>query len=146
MKRRSLVLGGAGAALAAGGAAMLWRPNDMGAPHNAYFSKLNILLKRDGPGRPVMLLDMDRVNTNIDQIAGSVGIKKNLPGCCEVPSLCTVVRACDAARQDKFSYGVPPAILECNSRRIPSLRCTHWQANACVRREYILPKTWQQQI
>ncbi len=76
MKRRSFVLGGAGAVIAAGGAAMLWRPGDMGAPHNAYFSILNELLKRDGPGRPVMLLDMDRVNTNIDQITGSVGTNK----------------------------------------------------------------------
>ena len=76
MKRRSLLLGGAGAAIAAGAAAVLWRPDDLGAPHNPYFSNLNTLLKRDGPGKPVMLMDMDRVNTNIDLIAGSVGPEK----------------------------------------------------------------------
>ena len=76
MKRRSLILGGAGAAIAAGGAAVLWKPEDLGGPHNPYFSNLNAMLKRDGPGKPVMLMDMDRVNTNIDLIAGSVGPDK----------------------------------------------------------------------
>lgn len=76
MRRRSLLMGGAGIALAAGGAVVLWRPNDKGAPHNAYFSNLNKLLKRDGPGRPVMLIDTDRVNTNIDNIVNSVGSEK----------------------------------------------------------------------
>lgn len=34
------------------------------------------MLKRDGPGRPVMILDLDRVNHNIDQLARSVGPEK----------------------------------------------------------------------
>jgi hypothetical protein len=76
MKRRSLILGGAGAAIAAGGAAVLWKPEDLGGPHNPYFSNLNAMLKRDGPGKPVMLMDMDRVNTNIDLISSSVGPEK----------------------------------------------------------------------
>jgi D-serine deaminase-like pyridoxal phosphate-dependent protein len=76
MKRRSLLMGGAGVALAAGGAAVLWRPEDQGAPHNAYFSNLNRLLKSEGPGRPVMLIDSDRVNANIDLIVNSVGRDK----------------------------------------------------------------------
>ena len=76
MKRRSLLVGGAGIALAAGGAGVLWRPDDMGAPHNDYFSNLNSLLKRDGPGRPVMLIDTERMNTNIDLIVNSVGREK----------------------------------------------------------------------
>ena len=76
MKRRLLLMGGAGIALAAGGAGVLWRPDDMGAPHNDYFSNLNSLLKRDGPGRPVMLIDTERMNTNIDLIVNSVGREK----------------------------------------------------------------------
>ncbi|MFP6806398.1 MAG: DSD1 family PLP-dependent enzyme [Pseudomonadales bacterium] len=76
MKRRSILKGSAGIALAAGGAAILWRPRDEGAPHNAYFSNLNDLLKRDGPGRPVMLIDADRMATNIDHITQSVGSAK----------------------------------------------------------------------
>ena len=73
MKRRSLLLGGAGLALVTGTSALLWRPDVAGGPHNPYFSGLNHLLKLDGPGRPVMLLDLDRVDANIDNIAGSVG-------------------------------------------------------------------------
>jgi len=76
MKRRNLLLGGAGIAAAAAGGVLLWRPEDEGAPHNAYFSQLNDLLKREGPGRPVMLIDIDRMNHNIDVLAGSVGPDK----------------------------------------------------------------------
>ena len=85
MKRRSLLFGGASLAAAAGGAALLWRPEDRGAPHNEYFSGLNELLKRDGPGRPVMLIDADRVDANVDVLANSVGdrtyrvVVKSLP-------------------------------------------------------------------
>ena len=57
MKRRTLLLGTAGIAAAAGASTLLWRPEDRGGPHDAYFSRLNELLKRDGPGRPVMLIN-----------------------------------------------------------------------------------------
>jgi D-serine deaminase-like pyridoxal phosphate-dependent protein len=85
VRRRALLLGGA--AVAAGATAtLLWRPGDRGAPHDAYFAKLNALLKRDGPGHPIMLIDLDRVNRNIDLLAGSVGsertyrvVEKSLP-------------------------------------------------------------------
>lgn len=73
MKRRGLLLGGAGALAAAGGAAWLWKPEDRGAPHDAYFAALNDLLKREGPGRPVMVLDLDRMNANVDRLAAAVG-------------------------------------------------------------------------
>lgn len=74
MKRRSLLAGMAGvAATALGGAVLMWKPEDRGAPHNEYFSRLNDLLKRDGPGHPVMVVDLDRMDHNIDRLAGSVG-------------------------------------------------------------------------
>jgi len=76
MKRRTVLLGGAGFALAAGAGMFLSRPKDVGKNHSDYFSGLNTLLKRDGPGRPVMLLDIDRMDHNIDQIAKSVGSAK----------------------------------------------------------------------
>ncbi len=76
MKRRRLLLAGAGAASAAGGAALLWRPRDEGGPHDSYFSALNDLLKREGPGRPVMVIDTDRMDHNIDALARSVGPDK----------------------------------------------------------------------
>ena len=95
MKRRSLLLGGAGVAAAAG-ATLLWRPNDRGAPHNAYFSQLNAMLKREGPGRPVMLIDTERVDNNTDLIVNSVGpdktyrvVVKSLPS---VPLLAHVMQ------------------------------------------------------
>lgn len=76
MKRRTILLGGAGLAMAASTGLFLSMPDDTGKNHNAYFSNLNSLLKRDGPGRPVMLLDIDRMNHNIDQITQSVGPEK----------------------------------------------------------------------
>ncbi|MEM7016021.1 MAG: DSD1 family PLP-dependent enzyme [Pseudomonadota bacterium] len=76
MKRRTVLLGAAAGVAAAGAGAMLWRPTDTGKPYDAYFSALNELLKRAGAGRPTMLLDLDRINTNIDTIARSVGPEK----------------------------------------------------------------------
>ena len=70
-----MLLGGVGLA-AAGAGALLWRPKDQGAPHDAYFSALNDLLKKQGPGRPTMLLDLDRFSANIDAIVTSVGKDK----------------------------------------------------------------------
>ncbi len=96
MKRRTLLTGAAGVAAAGVGAAVLWKPEDRGAPHDAYFSRLNDLLKRDGPGHPVMLIDIEAMNHNIDQLAGSVGpektyrvVVKSLPS---VPLLESVMR------------------------------------------------------
>lgn len=74
MKRRTVLLGGIGAAAA--GSALVWRPTDNGAPHNAYFSDLNQLLRREGPGKPVMLIDKARMDHNIDLIAAAVGENK----------------------------------------------------------------------
>jgi D-serine deaminase-like pyridoxal phosphate-dependent protein len=73
MKRRNLLLGSAGVVAAAGGAAVLWKPGDQGAPHDAYFSALNDMLKKDGPGRPVMLIDLDRMQHNVRTITDAVG-------------------------------------------------------------------------
>ena len=76
MKRRTFLYVGGIAAAAATGATLMWTPRDRGAPHDEYFSALNTLLKRDGPGRPVMILDLDRINRNIDVLAASVGADK----------------------------------------------------------------------
>ena len=96
MKRRTLLWGGAGVAAAAAGGALLWKPQDQGGPHDNYFSALNELLKRGGPGRPVMIIDLERMNRNIDVFAASVGsdktyrvVVKSLPS---VPLLAHVMR------------------------------------------------------
>ena len=76
MKRRSVLGGGLGLVGVAAGGALLWRPDDLGSPHSEYFARLNELLKRDGPGHPVMVIDIDRMNHNVDVVARSVGPKK----------------------------------------------------------------------
>ncbi|MGB2246122.1 MAG: alanine racemase [Alcanivorax sediminis] len=60
MKRRGFLLG-MGAIAAAG---WLLRPDNRGAPHNLYFQGLNDYLKTTGPGRPLMLLDHQRLSAN----------------------------------------------------------------------------------
>ncbi len=65
MKRRTFILGGAG--LAAGAALML-RPGDAGGAYSPYFSALNENLRSQGPGRPVMLVDRDRLLANAAKV------------------------------------------------------------------------------
>ncbi|MCZ6617580.1 MAG: alanine racemase [Gammaproteobacteria bacterium] len=76
MKRRELLKGTAGLATAVGSGSLLWSPYAPAAAHDAYFSGLNDLLKREGPGRPVMLIDTERMNHNIDVLTSSVGPEK----------------------------------------------------------------------
>ena len=74
MRRRSLLTSSLGAA---GG--LLWAPFSRaasGAGHDVYFARLNSLLKARGPGRPVMLIDTERMRHNIDSITASVGAEK----------------------------------------------------------------------
>lgn len=73
MKRRTLLVG-SGIAAAAG--AVWWaRPDAVGGPREAYFSQLDALLKRDGPGRPLMLIDLDRLDHNVDEFAAAASGK-----------------------------------------------------------------------
>lgn len=69
MNRRHFVLGTA--ALFTAGAWLL-RPSDRGAPYSEYFRNLNNELKAHGPMRPVMLIDLDRLDHNIDVVMQSV--------------------------------------------------------------------------
>lgn len=68
MKRRHLL--GLGLAATAGG---LWwlRPGAAGGPHNEYFAALNRNLKAQAPGRPLMVLDLDRLNANMAKLKAS---------------------------------------------------------------------------
>lgn len=74
MQRRHF-LAGIAAATAAG---LLLRPSDHGAPHDTYFSALNTLLRRQGPGHPLMLVDMDRLERNCARLKDSLPAGKNL--------------------------------------------------------------------
>lgn len=74
MKRRQLL------GLGALGALGLWgaRPNDRGAPYNAYFGQLNDLLKREGAGMPQLVIDLDRLDANA-QLLSSRLAQQRLP-------------------------------------------------------------------
>ena len=80
LSRRKLISTTPGFAAGALAGSVLWTPNASGRAqqngHDAYFSTLNSLLKREGPGHPVMLLDAARTNHNLDQITKSVGPDK----------------------------------------------------------------------
>ena len=77
MKRRELLANAVALAATYGG--MLWAPYARATSktgHDTYFSNLNNLLKEQGPGRPVLIIDRDRMDRNIDVIAQSVGVGK----------------------------------------------------------------------
>ncbi|WP_332767228.1 DSD1 family PLP-dependent enzyme [Pseudomonas koreensis] len=48
------------------------RPGDRGGPYSDYFRALNKELKEHGPMRPVLLIDLDRLDHNIDVVMQSV--------------------------------------------------------------------------
>ncbi|MDX1497610.1 MAG: DSD1 family PLP-dependent enzyme [Salinisphaeraceae bacterium] len=61
-----------GAAAAAVGGGLLLRPRDSGAPHNEYFATLNAELKKNGPMRPCLVVDLDRLDHNIELVNKSM--------------------------------------------------------------------------
>lgn len=69
MKRRNFVLG----TLGAGAAALWWaKPSGRGAPYAPYFRTLNAELRRNGPMQPVMVIDLDRLDANIDRVVSTL--------------------------------------------------------------------------
>lgn len=73
MKRRTFILGTAG--LAAGAWAL--RPENKGADYSPYFSELNSTLKSNGPYTPCMVVDLDRLDINIDAINSAITAPKS---------------------------------------------------------------------
>ena len=71
MKRRSLL--GFGAIGLLGAWAL--RPSDQGQPHASYFAALNQLLRREGGGIPLLVIDLDRLDQNADLLAQRLGQK-----------------------------------------------------------------------
>jgi D-serine deaminase-like pyridoxal phosphate-dependent protein len=72
MNRRSFVLATAGVGALLAGVGAWLRPTDRGGPYSDYFRALNRELKAHGPMRPVMLIDLDRLDHNIDVVVQSV--------------------------------------------------------------------------
>jgi len=72
MNRRKFIIGTAGAGVLLAGAGAWMRPADKGAPYSDYFARLNRELRANGPMRPVMLIDLDRLDHNVDVVMRSV--------------------------------------------------------------------------
>ena len=64
MKRRTFLIA------LGGGLALAWwlKPGDRGAPHPPYFQALNDLFRQHGPGRPVLLIDRQRLAANCQRL------------------------------------------------------------------------------
>lgn len=75
MKRRGLLKAGAGTAALAAGLALL-RPNDRSAPHSDYFSRMQRILQRTGPGTSCLVLDLDRLNHNLIALRDTMPAEK----------------------------------------------------------------------
>jgi len=72
MKRRTFLIGAAGIGAGAAGAWAL-RPADHGSGgHDAYFRDLSAALRRRNLARPTMILDLDRLDANIDALLDSI--------------------------------------------------------------------------
>jgi D-serine deaminase-like pyridoxal phosphate-dependent protein len=65
IRRRDLLIGGAASAIAA---ACVLRPSDRGAPYDDYFGRLNAELRKNGPMRPCIVVDLDRVDHNLELV------------------------------------------------------------------------------
>jgi len=70
--RRGFLTGTLGAGVLLVGAGAWFRPDDLGGPYSDYFRQLNRELKANGPMRPVMVVDLDRLDHNIDVVTASV--------------------------------------------------------------------------
>jgi D-serine deaminase-like pyridoxal phosphate-dependent protein len=64
LRRRTFLIGGAGLVAAA----VLAKPRDRGGPYPPYFAALNQTLRREGIARPVMVIDLDRVERNLERV------------------------------------------------------------------------------
>ena len=50
----------------------LVKPSDHGAPYTPYFAGLNNDLKNNGPGRPIILVDLDRLDKNLTLLKSTI--------------------------------------------------------------------------
>lgn len=68
ISRRKLIVGGAGVAAAVAVA----QPADKGGPYTPYFANLNQALRNQGIDSPALVIDLDKLDHNIDRLAQSV--------------------------------------------------------------------------
>lgn len=55
----------------------IFRPKDRGKPYDNYFSALNEELKQKGSGTPILVLDLDRLDQNIQALMTHIGNDKH---------------------------------------------------------------------
>lgn len=67
--RRKLLLATGGLAAVAA----IARPSDEGGAHNTYYAGMNKTLRANGIDTPVLVIDLDRLDRNIDRVTQSVG-------------------------------------------------------------------------
>ena len=87
MRRRNFLLGGLGVLGAGAAGALALRPGDRGAPYDEYFRALNEELRKNGPMRPCMVIDLDRMDRNLDLVTETLSragkhyriVEKSLP-------------------------------------------------------------------
>lgn len=99
MKRRTLILGGAAAALGLGA---LLRPRDVGQDHSAYFQTLGAALDRAEQSKPMLVVDRGLLQANIQTLLSHVSdrfayriVVKSLPS---VPLIEAVMQASGSNR------------------------------------------------
>lgn len=110
VNRRNFLLGSVGVGALLVGVGAWLRPGDRGGPYSDYFRALNRELKDHGTMRPVMLIDLDRLDHNIDVVMQSVQragkhlrlVEKSLPA----PGLLTYI-AKRAGTQRLMSFHQP---------------------------------------
>lgn len=68
--RRKLLLASGGIATAAA----IARPSDKGGPYTDYFTAMNSTLRKAGIDTPVLVIDLDRLDRNIDRVVQSVSV------------------------------------------------------------------------
>ena len=66
VSRRTLLIGGAAAA-----ALPFARPGEASGGHTPYFARMNATLRGNGIDRPVLVIDLDRLDRNIDRVVKS---------------------------------------------------------------------------
>ncbi|WP_082814508.1 alanine racemase [Collimonas fungivorans] len=100
--------------------ASLW-PKDRGAPHDPYFSAINAELRRNGPARPCLVIDLDRLDHNIALVRQVMGPGRSLRVVAKsLPSLALLDYVLQASGSSRLMAFHQPFLSD-EARRFPQL-------------------------